>query len=156
MYAGLPCSRCPRSRGPALARGHMLREHRGDGHVAALVSERIGGTEAHVLSALASGIYPAESFGRIHHLPKARLAEVMDGLRGRVLLMPPAASPTPGVRRRAGSSSLTDPSRKLLRRTAAARADADRLARAHRQQARGHGVERAGCRLTAGGREGDP
>jgi hypothetical protein len=50
------------------------------------VSERIGGTEAHVLSALASGIYPAESFGRIHHLPKARLAEVMEGLRDRGLL----------------------------------------------------------------------
>jgi len=65
---------------------NMLREHRGDGHIAALVSERIGGTEAHVLSALDMGIYPAESFGRIHHLPKARLAEVMDGLRDRGLV----------------------------------------------------------------------
>lgn len=65
---------------------NMLREHRGDGHIAALVSERIGGTEAHVLSALASGIYPAESFGRIHHLPESRLAEVMNGLRDRGLL----------------------------------------------------------------------
>ena len=64
----------------------MLREHRGDGHIAALVCERIGGTEAHVLSALDFGIYPAESFGRIHHLPQTRLAEVMDGLRGRGLL----------------------------------------------------------------------
>jgi hypothetical protein len=65
---------------------NMLREHRGDGHIAALVSERIGGTEAHVLSALDMGIYPAESFGRIHHLPEARLAEVMAGLRDRGLL----------------------------------------------------------------------
>jgi hypothetical protein len=32
------------------------------------------------------GIYPAESFGRIHHLPEASLAEVMDGLRDRGLL----------------------------------------------------------------------
>jgi hypothetical protein len=39
-----------------------------------------------VLSALANGIYPAEAFGRIHHLPKARLAEVMHGLRDRGLL----------------------------------------------------------------------
>jgi hypothetical protein len=39
-----------------------------------------------VLSALASGIYPAESFGRIHHLPRARLARVMDGLRDRGLI----------------------------------------------------------------------
>ena len=53
---------------------------------AEVVSERIGGTQAHVLSALAMGIYPAESFGRIHHLPEARLAEVMDGLRDRGLL----------------------------------------------------------------------
>ncbi|MFD6491279.1 MarR family transcriptional regulator [Streptomyces sp. NPDC060188] len=64
----------------------MLREHRGDGHIAALVGARIGGTEAHVLSALASGIYPPESFGRIHHLPKERLAAVMDGLRERGLV----------------------------------------------------------------------
>ena len=64
----------------------MLREHRGDGHVVALVTERIGGTEAHVLSALDAGIYPAETFGRIHHLPTARLAQVMDGLRDRGLL----------------------------------------------------------------------
>ena len=65
---------------------NMLREHRGDGHIAALVTEGIGGTEAHVLSALDLGIYTAESFGRIHHLPRARLAEVMDGLRDRGLL----------------------------------------------------------------------
>ncbi|MHA6629391.1 SCO6745 family protein [Pseudonocardia sichuanensis] len=64
----------------------MLREHRGDGHVAALLGARIGGAEAHVLSALEQGIHPPESFGRIHHLPKERLAEVMDGLRERGLV----------------------------------------------------------------------
>jgi hypothetical protein len=64
----------------------MLREHRGDGHIAALVGARIGGTEAHVLSALAMGIHPPESFGRIHHLPKKRLAAVMAGLRERGLV----------------------------------------------------------------------
>jgi hypothetical protein len=64
----------------------MLREHRGDGHIAALLGERIGGTEAHVLSALDMGIHPAESFGRIHHLPKPRLAAVMAGLRERGLV----------------------------------------------------------------------
>jgi hypothetical protein len=64
----------------------MLREHRGDGHVAALVGARIGGTEARVLSALEQGIHPPESFGRIHHLPKKRLAEVMAGLRERGLV----------------------------------------------------------------------
>lgn len=64
----------------------MLREHRGDGHVAALLGAQIGGTEAHVLAALEYGIHPPESFGRIHHLPKARLAEVMAGLRERGLV----------------------------------------------------------------------
>jgi hypothetical protein len=39
-----------------------------------------------VLSALDMGIHPAESFGRIHHLPEARLTAVMDGLRLRGLL----------------------------------------------------------------------
>jgi hypothetical protein len=64
----------------------MLREHRGDGHIAACMGEGIGGTESHVLSALAMDIHPAESFGRIHHLPRARLAAVMDGLRTRDLI----------------------------------------------------------------------
>jgi hypothetical protein len=64
----------------------MLREHRGDGHIAACMAEGVGGTESHVLSALDMGIHPAESFGRIHHLPKARLAAVMDGLRSRDLI----------------------------------------------------------------------
>ena len=86
----------------------MLREHRGDGHVAALVSERIGGTEAHVLSALASGIYPAESFGRIHHLPEARLAEVMGGLRDRGLLDASGRFTDAGRATKGRIESLTD------------------------------------------------
>src|SRR3954451_3007266 len=87
MYAALRARPMPEQ---PLARlwhaANMLREHRGDGHIAALVSERIGGTEANVLSALDMGIYPAESSGRTHHLPQARLAKVMDGLRDRGLL----------------------------------------------------------------------
>ena len=46
----------------------LLREHRGDGHNAALLAEGIGGTEAHVLHALFEGI-PAHDFGRVQHLP---------------------------------------------------------------------------------------
>ena len=64
----------------------MLREHRGDGHVAALLAARVGGAEAHVLSALAQGVHPPESFGRLHHLPRQHLARVMDGLRERGLV----------------------------------------------------------------------
>lgn len=87
MYAALRALPMPED--PVARLWHsadMLREHRGDGHIVALASERIGGTEAHVLNALASGIHPAESFGRIHHLPAVRLAEVMAGLRARDLL----------------------------------------------------------------------
>ena len=63
----------------------LLREHRGDGHIAALVVEGIGGTQAHVLHALSENI-PAEKFGRVHHLAADRLARVVDGMRARGLI----------------------------------------------------------------------
>ncbi|HUK67337.1 MAG TPA: hypothetical protein VLW50_01050 [Streptosporangiaceae bacterium] len=65
--------------------GNLLREHRGDGHVVALVASGIGGTEAHVLLALSQGM-PAEKFGRVWHLPRAQLAAVVDGMRERGLI----------------------------------------------------------------------
>ena len=65
--------------------GNLLREHRGDGHVTALVANGIGGTEAHVLHALSDGM-PAEKFGRVWHLPPAQLAAVIDGMRDRGLV----------------------------------------------------------------------
>ena len=64
---------------------NLLREHRGDGHVAALVADGVGGTEAHVLHALSEGT-PAAAFGRLSHLPAAQLASVVDGLRARGLV----------------------------------------------------------------------
>ena len=109
MYAGFRALPTPEE--PVARLWHaanMLREHRGDSHIAALVCERIGGTEAHVLSALAMGIYPAESFGRIHHLPKARLAEVMDGLRDRGLLDASGRFTDAGRVTKARIESLTD------------------------------------------------
>jgi hypothetical protein len=63
----------------------LLREHRGDGHIAALTIEGVGGLEAHVLFALDMGM-PAERFGRIHHLPAAQLGAVIDGMRDRGLI----------------------------------------------------------------------
>src|SRR6478735_9428772 len=54
----------------------LLREHRGDGHIAALMIEGVGGLEAHVLFALDMDM-PAANFGRIHHLPAAQLAAVI-------------------------------------------------------------------------------
>ena len=44
------------------------------------MSQGVGGLEAHVLVALAMGM-PAKDFGRVHHLPAAQLATVIDGMR---------------------------------------------------------------------------
>src|SRR4051812_29328398 len=63
----------------------LLREHRGDGHIAALMVEGIGRLEAHVLLALDMDM-PAKKFGRIHHLPDAQLDAVIDGMRDRGLI----------------------------------------------------------------------
>lgn len=87
---------------------NMLREHRCDGHIVALASEQIGGTEAHVLSALAMGIYPAETFGRIHHLPEAQLSGVMDGMRDRGLLDASGHLTDAGAATRDRVEALTD------------------------------------------------
>ena len=86
LYAGAPGARRPRgARGQALARGDpAARAPRGR-------PQRRPGRrghrrhEAHVLLALSHGM-PAEEFGRIHHLPKAQLAAVVDGLRARGLV----------------------------------------------------------------------
>jgi hypothetical protein len=86
MYAGLRTLPVPDE--PLAQLWHaanLLREHRGDGHVAALLAAGVGGTEAHVLHALSEGM-PAEKFGRIHHLPAAQLAGVVDGMRARGLV----------------------------------------------------------------------
>jgi hypothetical protein len=86
LYAGLRALPLPEE---PIARlwhaANLLREHRGDGHVVALVANRIGGTEAHVLLALSEGM-PAEKFGRVSHLPQAQLAAVIDGMRARGLI----------------------------------------------------------------------
>src|SRR5881398_1034194 len=63
----------------------LLREHRGDGHIAALMVEGVGRLEAHVLLALDMNM-PAAKFGRIHHLAAAQLAAVIDGMRDRDLI----------------------------------------------------------------------
>jgi hypothetical protein len=86
LYAGLRALDVPED--PVARLWHastLLREHRGDGHNAVLLANGIGGTEAHVLLALSLGM-PAEEFGRIHHLPKARLDAVIGGLRDRGLV----------------------------------------------------------------------
>lgn len=85
----------------------LLREHRGDGHIAALLAEGIGGTEAHVLHALSEGM-PAEKFGRVQHLPPARLARVVDGMRARGLVDPSGWLSPAGRHAKERVESLTD------------------------------------------------
>jgi hypothetical protein len=85
----------------------LLREHRGDGHIAALVGAGIGGTEAHVLLALSEGM-PAEKFGRVHHLPAAQLTAVVDGMRARGLIEASGWLSDAGRETKARIESLTD------------------------------------------------
>jgi len=85
----------------------LLREHRGDGHIAALMTEGVGGIEAHVLVALDMGM-PAGNFGRIHHLPEAQLAAVIDGLRDRGLIGDDGWLSDPGRAIKQRVEALTD------------------------------------------------
>ena len=108
MYAALRALPIP---GNAVARlfhaASLLREHRGDGHIAALLVEGVGGLEAHVLFALGVGM-PAEKFGRIHHLPAAQLAAVIDGMRDRGLIGDDGWLSEPGRAVRQRVEDLTD------------------------------------------------
>jgi hypothetical protein len=86
LYGGLRALEVPEE--PVARLWHaatLLREHRGDGHNAALLAHGIGGTESHVLASLSLGM-KAEKFGRTHHLPQAQLAAVVQGLRRRGLV----------------------------------------------------------------------
>ena len=108
LYAGLRTLDVPRE--PVARLWHaatLLREHRGDGHNAALVAHGIGGTEAHVLLALSWGM-KAEEFGRIHHLPKAQLAAVVDHLRDRGLVNAAGGFTDAGRETKARIEALTD------------------------------------------------
>jgi hypothetical protein len=86
---------------------NLLREHRGDGHVAALVSAGIAGAEAHVLHALSVDM-PAHEFGRVSHLPRARLDAVVDGMRARGLVGADGWLTAEGRRTKERVESLTD------------------------------------------------
>lgn len=108
MYAALRTLRVPDE--PVARLWHaanLLREHRGDGHIAALVSEGIGGLESHALHAVAQGM-PAEKFGRIHHLPRATLTDLADGMRARGLVDDAGRITETGRRTKDRVEALTD------------------------------------------------
>jgi len=85
----------------------LLREHRGDGHIAALRIEGVSGLESHVLHALAAG-QPAHTFGRVHHLPSAQLGAAIDGLRARGLIADDGWLSEPGHALKRRVEQLTD------------------------------------------------
>jgi len=108
LYAGLRALDVPED--PVARLWHaatLLREHRGDSHNAVLVAHDIGGTESHVLLALSLGT-KAEEFSRTHHLPKAQLAAVLDGLRDRGLVDAAGSFTDTGKETRQGIETLTD------------------------------------------------
>jgi hypothetical protein len=87
MYAALRSVPVPHDAAARLFHAaSLLRVHRGDGHMAALVVEGVRGLEAHALLALEMDL-PAEQFGRLHHLPAAQIAAVVDGMRARALIV---------------------------------------------------------------------
>jgi hypothetical protein len=62
----------------------LLREHRGDGHIAALVAAGIDGREAHVLQTLANRV-PREIYTVSRDFDDAEWASRLDTLRGKGL-----------------------------------------------------------------------
>jgi hypothetical protein len=85
----------------------LLREHRGDGHISALMAEGIGGLEAHVLVALDLGM-PAEKFGRIHHLPVPQLFALVDTMKARGLVADDGGFTPAGRETKQRIEALTD------------------------------------------------
>ena len=132
----------------------LLREHRGDGHIAALMIEGVGGLEAHVLFALDMDM-PAEKFGRIHHLAAAQLAAVIDGMRDRGLIGDDGwLSKRTGSRcQTAGRGAHRRPRREALRkpRTGRARRAHGGARAARRAATRRPGLGRALVSIAVGG-----
>jgi len=108
MYAALRALTVPEE--PVARLFHaasLLREHRGDGHIAALMTEGIGGLEAHVLLAIDLGI-AAPTFGRIHHLPAALLTDLIDTMKARGLVVDEATFTPAGRQVKDRVEALTD------------------------------------------------
>ena len=108
MYAALRA--LPAAEEPVTRLFHaasLLREHRGDGHIAALMAEGIGGLEAHVLLAIDMGI-PAPTFGRIHHLPAALLTDLIDAMKARGLVEDESTFTPAGRQAKDRVEALTD------------------------------------------------
>ncbi|MEV5961853.1 MarR family transcriptional regulator [Kribbella sp. NPDC051952] len=108
LYAGLRSLPVPEE--PLARLWHaatLLREHRGDGHVTALVAAAIDGQESHVLQALYSDMKPRD-FGRLDPLTDDQLEAVVDGLRLRGLVDAAGGFTPAGRKLRTEIEELTD------------------------------------------------
>ncbi|MFI5627128.1 hypothetical protein ACIA03_26965 [Nocardioides sp. NPDC051685] len=86
----------------------LLREHRGDGHVAALLTAGIGGRESHVFHALATGLSPSV-YATSRNIHEAEWSALVSGLRSRGLVTDDGRSLTDAGREtKAGIESRTD------------------------------------------------
>ena len=84
-YAGLPW---PDASQPALVLWHaqtLLREYRGDGHIAILVSEGLSGVDAHVTH-IATGTMPVDMMRATRAWPEEAYQRSVDGLLARGLV----------------------------------------------------------------------
>jgi hypothetical protein len=84
-----------------------LREHRGDGHVAALVAHGLGGCEAHVLAAAADGI-PTEVLRDNRGWSRAQWEDAAARLSRRGLLRADGAASDGGLALRGSIEVVTD------------------------------------------------
>ncbi|TQL67761.1 hypothetical protein FB381_1643 [Nocardioides albertanoniae] len=86
----------------------LLREHRGDGHVATLVAAGIGGRESHVFHALANGTSPSV-YATTRNIHESEWSSLVSGLRSRGLVTPDGDSLTDAGREtQVGIESTTD------------------------------------------------
>lgn len=85
----------------------LLREHRGDGHVAALTAAGVGGRASHVLHALATGT-PAGVYATARGLDDDEWATVLAGLRERGLVGEDGGLSAAGRALKDGVEEVTD------------------------------------------------
>lgn len=85
----------------------LLREHRGDGHVASLVTHDISGLEANVLIS-AAGVMPAEYQQLNRGWLPGQWEEAIEGLSGRGLLDPKGEPSAAGIDLRTSIEEATD------------------------------------------------
>ncbi|MFE6506020.1 hypothetical protein ACFVDI_04135 [Nocardioides sp. NPDC057767] len=86
----------------------LLREHRGDGHVSALLAAGIGGRESHVFHALATGLSPSV-YATSRNIHETEWSDLVSGLRSRGLVTDDGTSLTDAGREtKAAIESTTD------------------------------------------------